>query len=97
MFIKTTGHLGYFCSASSSPLLLRGAPETARILCRNFTPKRHCDRQLRVKNLPKAATLLLEWDSNPLPFRRKVSTLPKRHHASQSPLNIIVRLFYVVL
>jgi len=26
---------------SSSPLLLRGAPDTARILCRNFTPKRH--------------------------------------------------------
>ena len=26
-------HSGYFCSASSSPLLLRGAPDTARILC----------------------------------------------------------------
>jgi len=26
-------------------------PNTARILCRNFTPKRH--RQLRVKDLPK--------------------------------------------
>ena len=37
-------HSGYFYSASSSPLLLRGAPDTARILCRNFTPKRH--RQL---------------------------------------------------
>src|SRR6218665_346288 len=29
---------------SSSPLLLVGAPDTARLLCRNFTPKRH--RQL---------------------------------------------------
>src|SRR6218665_2087838 len=38
-----------FCSASSSPLLLRGAPYTARTLCRSFTPKRY--RQLRVKDL----------------------------------------------
>ena len=37
-------HSGYLYSASSSPLLLRGAPYTARTLCRNFTPKRH--RQL---------------------------------------------------
>jgi len=34
----------YFYSASSSPLLLRGAPDTAQILCRSFMPKRH--RQL---------------------------------------------------
>src|SRR6218665_2459407 len=34
---------------STAPLLLlRGAPDTALILCRNFTPKRH--RQLRVKD-----------------------------------------------
>jgi len=32
---------GYFYSASSSPLLLRGVPDTARILRRSFTPKRH--------------------------------------------------------
>ena len=37
-------HSGYLYSTSPSPLLLRGAPDTARILCRNFTPKRH--RQL---------------------------------------------------
>src|SRR6218665_248773 len=43
----------YFYSASTSPLLLRGAPKTARILCRSFTPKRH--GQLRVKNLPDVA------------------------------------------
>src|SRR6218665_1701799 len=36
-----------FYSTSSSPLLLRGAPDTARILCWSFTPKRH--RQLRAK------------------------------------------------
>ena len=34
-------HSGYFYSASSSPLLLRGASHTAKILCRSFTPKRH--------------------------------------------------------
>jgi len=50
---KTFIHSGYFYSASSSPLLLRGAPDTARILCRSFTPKRH--RQLRVKDLSARA------------------------------------------
>ena len=34
-------HSGYFYSASSSPLLLRSAPDTAEILCRSFTPKRN--------------------------------------------------------
>ena len=33
--------LSPFSSASSSPFLLRSAPNTARILCRSFTPKRH--------------------------------------------------------
>src|SRR6218665_325378 len=45
----------HFCSASSSPLLLRSAPDAARILCRSFTPKTHrqlgelrtCPRSLR--------------------------------------------------
>ena len=31
----------YFYSTSSSPLLLRGIPDTARILCWSFTPKHH--------------------------------------------------------
>jgi len=44
-------HSGYFYSASSSPLLLRSAPDKARILCRSITPKRH--RQLWAKDLPK--------------------------------------------
>src|SRR6218665_3814474 len=68
-------HSGYFYSASSSLLLLRGA---ARILCRSFTPKRH--RQLRVKVLPKVPTWRLERDSNPRPFGRKASTIPMSHH-----------------
>src|SRR6218665_1250019 len=32
-------HSCYFYSTSSSPLLLRGAPDTAQILCRGFTPQ----------------------------------------------------------
>ena len=42
-------HSGYFYSASSRPLLLRGASDTARILCRSFTLK--CYRQLRLMSL----------------------------------------------
>ena len=64
------------------PLLLGGAPDTARILCRNFTPKHH--RQLWVKDLPKVPTWQLERESNPWPFGRKAPTLPKRHHAPQN-------------
>src|SRR6218665_3181718 len=41
LFIHSFSHSGYFYSASSSPLLLRGVPDTARILCRSFTPKHH--------------------------------------------------------
>ena len=65
---------GYFYSSFTSPLLLRGAPDTARILCRSFTPKRHM--QLRVKNFPKIPTWRLEWGSNPRPFWRKATNLP---------------------
>src|SRR6218665_661545 len=70
---------GCFYSASSRPLLHRGAPDTARILCRSFTPKRH--RQLRVKDLPKVPTGRLERDSNPRPFGRKATNLPMTNHA----------------
>src|SRR6218665_1893619 len=34
-------HSFYFYSSSSSPLLLRGAPDTAWMLCRSFRPKNH--------------------------------------------------------
>jgi len=71
---------GYFYSASSSPLL-RGAQNRARILCRNFTSKRH--RQMWVKDLPKVATWRPEWESNPLPIGRKASTLIMGHHVPQ--------------
>src|SRR6218665_827326 len=67
-------HSGYFYSPSSSPPLLRGAPDTAQILCWSFTPKRHT--QLRVKDLPKVSTWRLEQDSNLRPFRQKATHLP---------------------
>src|SRR6218665_2235304 len=71
-------HSGQFYSASSSSLLLRRAPDTARILCRSFTPKRH--RQLRVKDSPRVPTWRLERDPNPRPSDRKASTPPMPHH-----------------
>src|SRR6218665_2650681 len=82
-------HSGYFCNASSSPLLLRGASDTARIPCRNFTPKRH--RQLRMKNLSKVPTCTwrLERDSNPRPFGRMTQNLPMSRHAPQMGMLII--------
>src|SRR6218665_2004747 len=58
--------MNYFYSASLSPLLLRGACDTSRILCRNFTPMHH--RQLRAKDLPKVLTWRLERDSKSRPF-----------------------------
>ena len=62
--------------------LLRSAPDSVRILCRSFTPKRH--RQLSVKDLPKVPTWRLERESNPWPSGWKLSTQPMRHHVPQS-------------
>src|SRR6218665_1663857 len=73
-FFHSFIHSGHIYSASSSPLLFRGDPDTARILCRSFAPRRH--KQLRVKDLPKVPTWLLERDSNPRPSGRQLSTLP---------------------
>src|SRR6218665_22196 len=72
-------HSFYIYSTSSSPLLLRGASNTAQILCRSFTKKHH--RQLRVKDLPKVPMWRLKQDSNPQAFGRKVTNLPMSHHA----------------
>ena len=84
-------HSGYFYSASTGLLLLRGAPETARILCQSFMPKRH--RQLRVvKDLPKVSTWRLERDSNPRSFARMASNLPMTHRA---PHEIFSNTFHV--
>ena len=74
-------HSDYFYSASSSPLLLRSAPDTARILCQSFTPKRH--RQLWVNLSTSLAqgpsTWRLKRESNPRPSGWKLSTQPMRH------------------
>ena len=80
-------HSGYFYSASSSPLQLRGAPDTVRILCRSFTPKRH--RQLWVKDLPKVPTRL-ERDSNLQPFGRKAPNLPMSRHVPRHSYTYIM-------
>src|SRR6218665_1420743 len=74
--MKTFTHSDHSYSTSSTPPLLRGTPDTARILCWNFTPKRH--RQLRDKDLPKVHTWQLERDSKPRPFGRKASTQTHR-------------------
>ena len=82
MLIKITCHSFY--STSSSPLLLRGAPNTRRILYRSFTPKRH--RKLRVKDLPKVPSWRLERNSNPWPFGRKATNLSMNHSACHALL-----------
>jgi len=51
-------HSDHFYSAVSSPLLLRSAPDTTRILCRSFSSKRH--RQLQVKYVAKVPPWRLE-------------------------------------
>jgi len=71
-------HLDHFYSASSSPLLFRSTPDTARILCWSFTLKRH--RQLWVKDLPKVPTWQLERELNPRPSGWKLLTQPMCHH-----------------
>ena len=78
-------HSGHFYSTSSSPLLLRSAPDTARILCQSFMPKRH--RQLRVKDLPKVPT----WRWEPATLRSKgfnSTNAPQHPTISHWPSNI---------
>ena len=74
-------HSDHFYCTSSSPLLLRSAPDTAQILCRSFTPKRL--GQLWIKDLPMVPTWRLEWESNPWPSGWKLSTQPMRYHVPQ--------------
>jgi len=70
---------GYLYSATPSTLLLRGALDTARILYRSFTSKRH--GQLWVKDLPKRR---LERNSTPRPFGQKAPNLPMSHQSTES-------------
>ena len=66
---------------SIAPLQVHYCSETARILCRTFTPKRH--RQLQVNYLPKVSMWRRDRDSNPRPFGRKATNQPMSHHAPQ--------------
>src|SRR6218665_1172445 len=85
-------HYGYFYSASSSPLLLRDAPDYSIDTVGVNKPKHY--RQLRVKDLPKVPTWRLEWDSNLRPSGRKAlnptteptrPTVP-RHEGNRKPV-----------
>src|SRR6218665_904063 len=58
-------HSGLFCSAPSSPLPLRGAPDYSTDTVSEFHAEAH--RQLQVKDLPKVPTWRLERESNPRP------------------------------
>ena len=49
-------HSGHFYSASSSPLLLRGAPDYSTDTVSEFHAEVH--RQLQVKDLPKVSTCM---------------------------------------
>ena len=72
-------HSGHFYSASSSPLLLRGATDySTDTTVSEFHAKAH--RQLQVKDLPKVPTWWLERESNPRPSGWKSSSQPRRHH-----------------
>ena len=70
-------HSDYFYSTSSSPLIFRSDPDTARILRQSVAPKRH--RQLRVKDLSKVPTWRLERA-----FGRKAWNLAMNHHAPRT-------------
>src|SRR6218665_624645 len=58
-------HSGHFYSASSSPLLLRGAPDYSKDTVSEFHVEAH--RQLQVKDLPKVPTWRLERGRTPNP------------------------------
>src|SRR6218665_1758228 len=62
-------HSDHFYGASLSPLLLRSAPDTARILCRSFTPKRH--RQLGLKGLAQGLYMAARAGVEPTTLRLK--------------------------
>ena|SRR6218665_718577 len=58
-------HSGHFYSTSSSPLLLRGAPNYSPDTVSEFHAEAH--RQLLVKDLPQRSIWRLEQESNPQP------------------------------
>ena|SRR6218665_3842542 len=58
-------HSGHFYSASSSPLLLRGAPDYSTNTVSEIRAESHM--QLQVKHLPMVSTWRLDPESNPRP------------------------------
>jgi len=64
-------------SASSSPLLLRGAPDTARILCRSFKPKRHVQATIS-EGLPQGSYVAATVGFKPVTLRTHQLTLALR-------------------
>src|SRR6218665_3969012 len=64
-FIHSFIHSGHFYSASSSPLLLRGAPDYSTDTVSEFHAEAHW--QLQVKDLPKVPTWWPERESNQRP------------------------------
>src|SRR6218665_4043203 len=86
-------HSGYLYRASSSPLLLRGVPDTARILCRSFMQKRH--RQLRVKDLPKVQYVAARAGFEPTTIRSNESTneLPRCIHVQCTCKDVFMQAY----
>jgi len=83
-------HSGYFCSAFSSPLLLRGAPKYSIDTVSELTsPSATSSSAAMGEGLaqgPYVTTWWLEWDFNLRVSGCKASNLPLSHHA---PLNAV--------
>ena len=80
-------HSGYFYSASSSPLLLRGAPDTARILCRSFT------LATASEGLAQGPYVAARAGFEPMTLLRQATNLPMSHHAH----DIILFNYFILL
>jgi len=73
-------HSGYFYSASSSPLLLRGAPDYSIDTVLELT-RWSATGIYELKDLPKAPMWRLTWNLSLRPSGRKAPNLPLSHHA----------------
>ena len=73
-------HSGYFYSASSSPLVLRGTPDYGIGTVLEFTHRNATDNYKW--NLPKVPIWLLEWDSSLQPSGCNALNLPRYHWAT---------------
>jgi len=88
VYIHSFIHSEYLYSASSSPLLLRGASDTSRILCRIFTPKRQ--RETSSEGLAQGVYYAVRAGFEPATFRTKCNEsineppCPTNHVLSES-------------